>query len=330
MNYKYFSVPVSVKDNNTRIIEGVIQNDSADIFNIKVYDSGESFDFTGYTDIVLNVMKPDGTFYTDETGVELTTGVPALSVIDAEAGRLEFKLPASLSAQKGMHFCSISIYSNGVKLTTAKFNYFVTDSIGGGDVTGQDEYPVLDQMLAKLSLIEEAEQARLESETMRVNAENSRTSEYTGLVVEAKEILGEAQGYAAASEDWYKLILQAIGQVTEIDLNGIATKVYVDDKTTYIDCGENGSEVKRLQVRRGLDASKPTDLYDGEFYYATDTGLLYIGVLSTPVCLNAPCFIAQATAPSDTGKLWIDTANGNAVKFYNGSEWTGTAQGTFA
>lgn len=32
-------------------------------------------------------------------------------------------------------------------------------------------------------------------------------------------------------------------------------------------------------------------------------------------------FIAQATAPGDTNVLWVDTANSNIVKFWNGSEW---------
>lgn len=33
-------------------------------------------------------------------------------------------------------------------------------------------------------------------------------------------------------------------------------------------------------------------------------------------------FIAQTTAPSDTKLGWIDTANGNILKYYNGSAWT--------
>lgn len=29
-----------------------------------------------------------------------------------------------------------------------------------------------------------------------------------------------------------------------------------------------------------------------------------------------------STAPTDTSGLWVDTANGNVIKFFNGSEWT--------
>ena len=33
-------------------------------------------------------------------------------------------------------------------------------------------------------------------------------------------------------------------------------------------------------------------------------------------------FVCSRTAPSDTKKLWIDTANSNIMKFYNATAWT--------
>ena len=33
-------------------------------------------------------------------------------------------------------------------------------------------------------------------------------------------------------------------------------------------------------------------------------------------------FVYSSSAPSDTKKLWIDTANSNIMKFYNGTAWT--------
>lgn len=35
--------------------------------------------------------------------------------------------------------------------------------------------------------------------------------------------------------------------------------------------------------------------------------------------------VPSASAPSDTGVLWIDTANGGITKYYNGSTWVATA-----
>lgn len=33
-------------------------------------------------------------------------------------------------------------------------------------------------------------------------------------------------------------------------------------------------------------------------------------------------FVYSSSAPADTKKLWIDTANSNIMKFYNGTAWT--------
>ena len=45
----------------------------------------------------------------------------------------------------------------------------------------------------------------------------------------------------------------------------------------------------------------------------------------TPASIGAlsSSFYAAASAPSDTRLLWIDTANSNTMKFYNGSTWVG-------
>ena len=36
---------------------------------------------------------------------------------------------------------------------------------------------------------------------------------------------------------------------------------------------------------------------------------------------QSPPYVKSATPPSDTGTFWIDTANSNILKFYNGSDW---------
>ena len=35
--------------------------------------------------------------------------------------------------------------------------------------------------------------------------------------------------------------------------------------------------------------------------------------------------VAQATAPTNTKLLWIDTSNGGVIKYYNGTEWVTTS-----
>lgn len=323
MNKKYFNVPVYLKDNNARIVEGVIQHDTADLFNIKLYDGTEAFDFSGYSMVILTVIRPDATEYIDSTG-------EYLDIIDAAEGRMALTLPPALTSQPGMHFCSVSVYSNGWKLATARFNYYVQGSLSDGSgMTGESEYPVMQKLLAQMALIIDAEQMRMESEALRVQAENSRASENVGIVAQATASAQAALGYAKAAEDWYNLLVNYAGDLTGVTLNGIATKQELADALAAIDCGLFGGSVyKSLQVLRGNMENLPV-LKDGELGYAYDRRELYVGHEGQNVLLNGPCFIAQATAPNDHGKLWVDTGNGNAIKFYNGNEWVSTSTATF-
>ena len=323
MNKKYFNVPVSLKDNNSRIIDGVMQYDTANLFNIKIYDGAESFDFSGYTLIVLSVLKPDGTEYVDSDGENL-------DVIDASEGRISMTLPAGLVALSGMHFCTISIYANGVKLTTARFNYYVRKALTSGElVKSQDEYPILQKLLTQLTLISDAEQMRNEAEGLRVTAENERVSVTAGIVAQVQALASQAMNYAKAAQDWYTLLVAYAGDLTNVDLTGIATKQDVTAAISAIDCGLfTGSSAKVIQMRRGSAENMPS-LSAGECGFDIDSGLLYIGNGTENVLINGSPFIAQATAPDNVNKLWIDTANGNAIKYYDGTMWTGTATATF-
>lgn len=323
MNKKYFNVPVYLKDNNARIVEGVIQGDTADLFNIKLYEGTEAFDFTGYSLVMLTVIKPDATEYIDSTGQHL-------DILDPAEGRMALTLPPVLTSQSGMHFCAVSVYANGVKLTTARFNYYVQEDLSDGSgMMGENEYPIMQKLLAQLSLIVDAEQMRMESEELRVLAENQRASETAGIVAQANSSAAAAAGYAKAAKDWYDLLVTHAGDLTGADLTGIATKQELADALAAIDCGLfDGSVYKALQVLRGNMENLPA-LKDGEFGYAKNRQELYIGADGANVLLNGPCFIAQATEPEDTGKLWIDTGNGNAIKFYDGEKWASTSTATF-
>ncbi len=323
MNKKYFNVPVYLKDNNARIVEGVIQGDTADLFNIKLYDGTEAFDFTGYSMLILTVIKPDATEYIDTTGEYLDN-------IDPAEGRMAFTLPPSLTGQAGMHFCSVSIYANGVKLTTARFNYYVQNELSDGSgMIGENEYPVMQKLLAQMALIVDAEQMRAEAEYLRVLQENQRVSETSGIVAKASASEKAAAGYATAAQDWYNLLVNYAGDITGADLNGIATKQELATAIAAIDCGLFGGSVyKALQVMRGDMKNLPT-LKDGELGYAKDTKELYIGADGNNELLNGPCFVLQATEPADTSKLWIDTGNGNAIKVFDGNTWVSTSTATF-
>lgn len=323
MNKKYFNVPVYLRDNNARIIDGVVQGDTADLFNIKLFDGTEAFDFTGYSLIVLSVVRPDGTEYIDKDGEHL-------DILDAKEGRMALTLPASLTSQVGMHFCTVTIYSNGVKMTTGRFNYYIQKGLSDGNgMMDSDEYPIMQKLIAQLSLIEDAERMRMASEELRVLAENGRVNDTAGIIQQASTLASQAEGYAKAAKDWYDLLIKYAGDATGVELSGIATKQELVDGLSNIDAGTfDGSVYKCIQILRGVMENLPM-LKDGELGYAKEKKQLYIGSDGENVLLNGACFIAQATEPEDTGKLWIDTGNGNAIKFYDGETWASTSTATF-
>ncbi len=323
MNKKYFNVPVYLRDNNARIVEGVVQGDTADLFNIKLFDGTEAFDFTGYSLIVLSVVRPDGTEYIDKDG-------EYLDILDAKEGRMALTLPASLTSQVGMHFCTVTIYSNGVKMTTGRFNYYIQKGLSDGNgMMDSDEYPIMQKLIAQLSLIEDAERMRMASEELRVLAENGRVNDTAGIIQQASTLASQAEGYAKAAKDWYDLLIKYAGDATGVELSGIATKQELVDGLSNIDAGTfDGSVYKCIQILRGVMENLPT-LKDGELGYAKEKKQLYIGSDGENVLLNGACFIAQATEPEDTGKLWIDTGNGNAIKFHDGDGWKSTSTATF-
>lgn len=59
------------------------------------------------------------------------------------------------------------------------------------------------------------------------------------------------------------------------------------------------------------------------------TGVTSLDALKNALGLANGGFVASATAPDDTTKLWIDTGNSNIMKFYYNGAWTPIA-GTFA
>lgn len=324
MNRKEFNVSVSTKENAAKVINGVIQYDTGNLFNINILEGARPFDFTSYSNIVIEVLKPDGTVFVDGDG-------GSLDVLDPEEGLVAFTLQPQCTLLKGMHFVTISIYSNGIKVTTARLNYYVSESMDdsqGDDIVSTSEYPILQLLLAQNSNIIEAEQLRVIAEQLRQAAEEGRASETNGVLKQALDAITTAQSYADKVKDWYDLFMSAASEISGVDLSTVVTKTELNEALQVYDCGEFSEENRTLQIQRGEAENLPV-LADGELGY-TRNGRLHIGTLDGNVELNKPCFVAQATAPDDKTIIWIDLSNGNAMKFWDGTKWASTSTATFA
>ena len=145
---KIFNTTVSVKEGASRnVLRGIIQYDTLNEVNIRLSDGSKAFDYTGYTNIVFKVLKADGTSYIDSEG----ENVIATSPID---GIITVNLAGQATTSVGLCQSVIEVYSGEDKMTTARFNYEVFETLDTDHaVESTTEYPALQNMLADLSTI---------------------------------------------------------------------------------------------------------------------------------------------------------------------------------
>lgn len=325
MNKKNIPIIVQLKQNNNQIVQGINQYDAGVLFDIKIMDGLESFDFSGYSVVTLFIKKPDGTITVDSNG---GTNV---DVIDPVNGRLKINIPTSCTAQNGMHFCRVG-FSNDEEtyLQTMSFNYFVgeVDEIEDEDIIGTNQYPILSNFIAMVAGALSAEQVRVQQENERQEAEDGREIQWQNILTQVTGTLYAMEDAIVNAQLMLEQVYEAIAEGGSIDVSEIqalATKTFVLQKLNDLDFGDLSEETKTktLQVTHGPAAAMPT-LKAGEFYYQTDGKALFIGgeTAADFKMINAPMFTAQTTAPSDTNKLWIDTTlTSPVIKYYNGSAW---------
>ena len=354
MNNKAFNVALSLTDNNTKIVKGVVQYDSGNLFRVKVMSGGEPFDFTGYTDIVLTIVKPDGTSIVTEQ----TEDSDYIQLFSPETGEVHFQLGGQATLLVGMHFAALSFYGDGMRTTTAKLNYFVEENNDAenipDNIISSNDWQILTSLISKNSLIETAESARVIAELAREAAELSRASETAGIISSATALSNAAQQYAEMARAWAAVTFATAipgdywnFEIVEEDGHSnlyivyddalypdgytlpVLTQEQLEARLAAINCGVFGTPVDKIQILRGLFEDLPT-LDEGEMAWATDTKQMYIGTASGNQAVGKAPYIAQATEPTDTSILWIDTANSNIIKYHNGSAWVATNTAIYA
>ena len=353
MNYKEFNVALPIRDNNVLVIDGVVQYDTANIINARLMDGTEPFDFTGYTEVFIEIVKPDGTHIqacvTDDVAVNNDNNPYHIQIVDAKDGRVSFTLHSQATILTGTHFGQIMIAGDGKVLTSARINYYVGDTLSQDtdpdSVSSSDDYVSLKNMIAKNSAMGTAERQREDNETQRKLAEIAREKRAEDQAQYVQNYIDNAKGYVDQTEDFMDLARQSaqldknpskeIMQALITELSWV-DKSYVDSEvaqeTKDFDAGAytDTSAKKLLKVRRGLAADEPT-LEVGELGFSTDSKIMYIGSATGNLPVSG-IYKAQATAPAETHILWIDTstAGGGAIKYHDGTGWEPTATATFA
>lgn len=350
MNYKQFNLALSIKDNNVYLINGVVQGDTANIVNVRLMDGAEPFDFTGYNQVHIEILKPDGTVIeacvTDDEDIDNPNNPYSIQVVDAENGRIAFTLQGQATILSGTHFGQIVIMGAGEKLTSARFNYYSGGSLFEElpEITSSNEYSSLMTLFAALSTIASEEANRAESERQRTQAEFDREVRITELAREISDYLANAEGYVDQTRAYMEAAEMAkelaqnpseelLGQLLEeFDFATLtAMTEAINNATRDFDAGnytDDEATVKYLRVKRGFDSELPA-LQTGELAYSTDTKTVYVGDGENAIPLNG-VYVASQIAPDRTDLLWIDLSAGGVVKYHDGSAWQPTSTATFA
>lgn len=347
MNYKEFNIALPIRDNNVVLIEGLVRGDTANIVNARLMDGTEPFDFTGYTEVFVEILKPDGTHVqacaTGDPEIDNNTNPYTIQIVDPSEGRVSFTLKNQATILTGTYFGQLVIMGNGESLTTARFNYHVKETVAADDaaeeVVSSEDYASLKNMIAQNSLIAGYEDLRMEAEVNRNNAEllrEERMQDVEARVQEyfdnAEEYVDQTESYMQEAERFAQLAQNPSAEIIAdlVSTLNLASEEYVDDSVNGVDHNGGTYETlnKLIQVRRGLDANVPV-LAEGELGWSTDAQTLYVGSAEDPVPINGT-FVASLTAPARHDVLWIDLSAGGSIKYYDGATWQPTATATFS
>lgn len=306
MNKKNIPFVVQLKQNNNYIVQGIVQYDAGVLFDIKIMDGLEAFNYAGASVVTLRITKPDETITYDSNGSD------NVDTVDPVNGRLKLNIPTSCTEQTGMHFCTIGFSNEDDTLfATTSFNYFVGENPladDDDDIIGTNEYPILSNLIAQVTNIQSLEGVRQDNEEARKSAEENRQATLESM----SALLETIQQRLDDTQSMLNQLNQALADGGSIDIsqiNALATKTYaqeVAEEESHVEC-ETESDLSALE--------------EGKLGYATDTGKLLLGYDGGTVWLNSPCFVVGTTAPTDTTKLWIDSSN-NTLKFYKDNAWT--------
>lgn len=250
MNSKEFNVSISVKQNNAVIIRGVIQNDTADLFNIQLTDGTVPFDFIGFDQVVVMTLLPDGeTMYAD--------GLKETDIIDPEIGLIAFHLPVELTETVGMHYMTISIYGGGKMLQSARLNYYVDESYDdlyeqyAQDAERIARLDVLTQALTKISNMQSTLDGYAVAEAIRQSQEQARVDTTNGLLAQMQDLYEQAQAMVESAQQTWQSTVDVYNPVKAIAAVGTGVVMY-DENWLYEYDGFSEENPSVLEPEEGV------------------------------------------------------------------------------
>jgi antirestriction protein len=329
MNYKSYPVGVHTNENSVKVLEGIVQYDNANLFQIQLYDGAEAFDFSGYSVINVAIVRPDETPIADiwtaitaeqadngEQSVladETTTGGTeshtflAIQYLDPVNGRITLRVGGEATAQVGLHRMVLEIYAGDAVLTTARINYNVVETankVGTSILQKSEGYVALQDLVTECASIIEAERERGNQEAIRQDQEAARQTSVSEMLATLatymstlSQAIERAEDAAAAAQQYASL----------------ASAVSIDDfpanlKAAVISANENIEDLAEVQARVSTLETK-----SARFNLSSDDGYLYLPVVTSATIssyFSGHTTVGAVVLNSTDGALYIGTGSG--------------------
>ena len=347
MNYKGFPIGVHLNENSVKVLEGIVQNDNGNLFQIQLYDGTEAFDFTGYSIINVTIIRPDETSITDlwvdtgdgyERADETTEGETeshtflAMQYLDPANGRITLQVGGDATAQVGLHRMAVEIYSSDVVLTTARINYNVVgtlNKVGASILERVPGYSKLQDLLIKCSQMIDAEEERANQEAARQNGELEREAFADTLkqyMATLEQAVADAQAAAASAKSWKEAATALVVTDLPVELQ-TAIENAASSAASFNALSARVDELEKKKVPVMESSALDTyfaDAEEGAVAFCPTNNVLYVGdgegkyeAVADPSAM----YIVSGTAPSDTTKLWVDAVNNYQLKAYVSDAW---------
>jgi hypothetical protein len=347
MKYKQFNISIPVKSSAVVLIDGLGQYDTANVVTVRLMEGTEPLDFTGYTDVILEILKPDGKMvHACSTEIESEVANPYLiQALDPERGIIQFTLKGQATVCPGTHFAQLIIMGDGQRLSSARINYYVGETMLQElpELTSSNDYASFVAWIAQNSAIAASEADRVRAEDARVNNFEQLRADYAELkqgitdylenarnyVYKCEELLAQTKRFAdMARKPNEEIITEAIADLNLATIEFVETAI--QNATQSFDAGwfEDDEPDKGLSILKGGEDNMP-ELDVGELAFATDGETLYIGTIGGNKPLTGSHHVGS-TAPDRTDVAWIDTSEGAVLKYYDGTTWQPAAVAVFA
>ncbi len=188
---KEFNFTLQIKGEENRIIGNIVQNDTANRFNIRLKDGVQVVELED-TDVITVTFKRN-----NDSVVIDSIGGDSVVVTDGVMGEIAVIPDEGAVINVGIVNVTVEVYDKaGKKKTSARFSYTVTPDFADSATPEEDpRFPALQNLIAYLAKKnnewEQAEATREENEAERIANEEARVSEWAIIKAAAEKLIAD-------------------------------------------------------------------------------------------------------------------------------------------